>query len=156
MVKGTDGVMDGAESTPVDGGGEPKKEQENPEAEAQRLEEQVDAIRDNLDGLVSELDHRRHEFMRKVRRYAVPVAIGAAAVGLAVAGGVVWRRVRRPTPTRIQRLGAALGRAVDHPERVARQQTSPTVARKLILAAGAAAVSVVARRLAQRWLEERH
>jgi hypothetical protein len=151
--------MGGAESTPEDGSdGVPKREpeQDNPEAEAQRLEDQVDAIRDNLDGLVSELDHRRHEFMRQLRRYAVPVAIGAAAVGLAVAGGVVWRRVRRPPPTRIQRLAAALGRAMDHPERVAQQQTSPTAARKLILAAGAAAASVVARHLARRWVEERH
>jgi hypothetical protein len=153
MVKGTAGLMGGVESTPGNGDGVPKKE-ENPEAKAQRLEEQVDAIRDNLDGLVSELDYRRHEIMRLLRRYAVPVSIGAAALGLAVAGGFVWRRVRRPPPTRIQRLAAALGRAADHPERVA-QQTSPSVARKLILAAGAAAASVVARHLAQRWVQER-
>ncbi|HXI56456.1 MAG TPA: hypothetical protein VNO55_10375 [Polyangia bacterium] len=154
MVKGTAGLMGGAESTPADGDGEPTKK-DNPEAEAQRLEERVDAIRDNLDGLVSELDHRRHEFMRQLRRYAVPVAVGAAALGLAVVGGVVWRRVRRPSPTRIQRLSAALGRAVDHPERVAPKQTSPSVARKLVMAAGAAAASVVARHLAQRWVAER-
>ena len=122
--------------------------------EAERLEQEVEQIRGHLGGLVSELNHRRHEAMDlglQARRYAIPLALGAVALLGLVAGGVALSihrsRRRRRLPARLARLRQALARMVDRPERVARPQ--PSVGLKILAAAGAAAASVVGRRLAQ-------
>jgi hypothetical protein len=63
----------------------------DPEAQARDLEQEVDAIRDELGDLVGELDRRRH-------RAAKPVMLGAAAVAAsagALAGFLLWRRHAR-------------------------------------------------------------
>jgi dihydropteroate synthase len=89
--------MGGARSTTGDGVGGSTRDgagKVDPEAEAQRLEQTVDALRDNLDSLVSELDHRRHQLMRRLRRYGTPIAIAVAAIGVGVVGRRVWRRMR--------------------------------------------------------------
>ena len=118
----------------------------DPETEAQRLEEKVEAIRDNLGGLVGELDRRRHR-LTATARSALPYVAGAvAAVGLAITGALAWRRRKRPS--RGGRLITALQRAAAHPDRVARNQ--PSVAKKIIAAGGAAAASVLVRRLAEK------
>lgn len=65
-------------------------ETNNPAPDARELEQQVDAIRDELGDLVGELDRRRH-------RAAKPMAVAGlalAAAGLTVAGVLVWRRRR--------------------------------------------------------------
>jgi hypothetical protein len=113
------------------------------------LEQKAEAIRDNLDGLVAELDYRRHE---AVRRWAKPIAIGAAVLGAGVVAFIVWRRFRRP-PSRLERFRAAIARAMAHPDRVAK--TSPSMAKKIAVAAGTAGVSVAARRLVSRVLPDR-
>ena len=77
MDKRTDGVVENKDISP--------------EAQARDLEQQVDAIRDELGDLVSELDRRRH-------RAAKPLMLGAAAVVLgaaALAGVLKWRRRAR-------------------------------------------------------------
>ncbi len=121
----------------------------DPEKRAAELEQKAEAIRDNLDGLVAELDYRRHE---AVRRWAKPLAIGAAVLGAGVVGLLVWRRVRR-RPSRLGRLRAAIERAMAHPDRVAK--TTPSMAKKIAAAAGTAGVSVAARRLVSRVLPAR-
>jgi hypothetical protein len=60
----------------------------SPEAQARDLEQEVDAIRDELGGLVGELDRRRHRAGKPAMLGALAVAVGAAAV----AGIVLWRR----------------------------------------------------------------
>jgi hypothetical protein len=108
------------------------------------LEAQAEVIRDNVGALVGELDRRRKRLVPPL------VASGLVMLGLAV--GAAWL-LGRAAPSRARRLQEALRRATDHPERVAREQ--PNVAKKILAAAGAAAASVAARKLAQRWLSAR-
>jgi hypothetical protein len=63
----------------------------SPEAQARDLEQEVDAIRDELGGLVGELDRRRHRAGKPALLGAAALAIGAAAL----AGIVMWRRRAR-------------------------------------------------------------
>ena len=118
----------------------------DPEDEAQRLEEKVEALRDNLGGLVSELDRRRHRLTAAGKR-ALPYAAGVAgAAALAVTGALIWRRRNRPSGPR--RLLEALRRISAHPDRVGTNQ--PSVGKKILAAAGAAAASMLVRRLMDR------
>jgi len=63
----------------------------SPEAQARDLEQEVDAIRDELGGLVGELDRRRHRAGKPLMLGAAALAVGAAAF----AGIVMWRRRAR-------------------------------------------------------------
>lgn len=127
----------------------------SPEQEAERLQGDVRAIRDKLGGLVGELDHRRHEALDwrlQLRRHAVPLMLGGVvAVGL-VCGGIALSvrraRQRRRLPERAARLGEAMARMIDRPERVAKAR--PRVYSRLLMAAGTAVTGVLVRRLAQR------
>jgi hypothetical protein len=127
------------------------------EARAERLQHEIESVRENLGGLVSELDHRRHEALNvglQLRRHALPLAIaGAALLGL-TAGGIALAirrsRARNSLPARAVRLGQAFKRMVDHPEQQA--PPPPNLGLKILAAAGAAAASVLARRLMQQLL----
>jgi hypothetical protein len=66
---------------------ESRLEKPEPLEEPEQLEQKVDAIREDLDGLVDELDRRRH-------RAAKPLLIGAAASLALVVAFVLWRRAR--------------------------------------------------------------
>lgn len=133
-----------------DGGPEPRRPTEDPERKAEELDEKAEAIRENLTGLMNELDHRRHEL---VRRYVKPIGIGLGIVGLGVAAVLGWRRWGRK-PSKAVGLVGALGRVAAHPERVgAAPQTS--VAKRVLGAAAAAVVSVAARQLATHVLATR-
>jgi hypothetical protein len=118
------------------------------------LQQEIAEIRDNIGGLVSELDHRRHDIFdvgSQVRRHGLSLALGGLAlVGLAAGGVLLARRrvrARRSVPVRVARIGQALVRLVDHPER---QSPPPqSIGLKILAAAGAAAASVLARRLMQ-------
>lgn len=126
---------------------------------ADELQHEIEEIRDNIGGLVSELDHRRHDFLdvgSQVRRHGLSLALGGlAVVGLAAGGVLLARRrlrTRRRLPVRVARIGQALVRLVGHPER---QSPPPeSVGLKILAAAGAAAASVLARRLMQRVVDD--
>ncbi len=111
--------------------------------EAERLEQKVGQIRSHLDGLVSELNHRRHVIGR---RYGRPIGIAAAVAGVATIGALVYWRVTRKPPSRLQRLRGALDRMMAHPERVA-APPPPSVPKRLLAAALGAAVSIAVRRI---------
>jgi hypothetical protein len=122
----------------------------SPAREADRLEEQVDAIRGDLGELVSELERRRH-------RVGKPLVVAAAAtVTLAAlaAGALLLRKRRRQRRPRFRArsLAAALRRSLAHPERVAPKKEGRSIAMKVALSAAASVASVVARRTAQRLL----
>jgi hypothetical protein len=134
--------MDQREDRVTGAGGDPEKR-------ADELEQKAGAIRDDLDDLVGELDHRTHDVMR---RYVKPIAIGGAVVAAGLIGFLVWRKYRR-RPSGVERLGVALRRAVAHPERVA--EPSPSIAKKVVAAAAAAGASMAIRRLVSRALPER-
>jgi hypothetical protein len=121
---------------------------QDPNERADDLARRADAIRGDLDHLVGELDQRAHNAMR---RYVKPAAIGAAVLAAGIVALLLWRRHRRP-PSRIERLGLALRRAVAHPDRVAKP--TPSIAKKVIAAAGAAGASMAARTWVSKALAE--
>ena len=122
------------------------------------LQREIESIRTGLDGMVGELDRRRHalfDVRSQLRRHAVPlIALGAALLGIAAGGialGVAHRRRRARLGPRLARFHEALRRMTDQPGRVA---NSPSVGRKIVGAGGAAAASVIAKRLAGNLLRE--
>ena len=138
------------------GGKEPGPAPTNENVEA--LQREVESIRTGLDGMVGELDRRRHmlfDVHSQMRRHAVPlIALGAALLGIAAGGiflGVAHRRRRARLGPRLDRFHEALRRMVDQPGRVA---STPSVGRKIIGAGGAAAASVIAKRLAGNLLRD--
>jgi len=143
-------VDEGKNGVKSDGGPGARRPTEEPERRAEELDEKAEAIRENLTGLVNELDHRRHEL---VRRYVKPIGVGLGIVGLGVAAVLAWRRWGR-RPPRAAGFGAALRRVAAHPERVA-AAPQRSVAKRVLGAAAAAAVSVAARQLATQVLAAR-
>jgi hypothetical protein len=138
-------AIQGAES----GGRAPKRGKDE-------LVREIATVRTDLAGTIGELDRRRHELFdvrRQLRENPVRLlAVAAALLGVAVGGislEIARRRRRDRLRPRLSRLEEALRRMVAHPNRVA---TDPGVGRKIVGAAGAAAASVVARKLAQRLL----
>jgi hypothetical protein len=124
------------------------------------LHQEIESIRTGLDGMVGELDRRRHtlfDLRSQLRRHSVPlIALGVALLGIAAGGivlGVARRRRRARLGPRLGRFHEALSRMVDQPGRVA---NSPTVGRKIVGAGGAAAASVIAKRLAGKLLRDGH
>jgi hypothetical protein len=122
---------------------------------ADELQHEIESIRDDLAGMVGELDRRRHELL-DLRRHAVPlIAIGAALLAVATGGitlAVARRRRRARLGPRLERLREALERMIDKPNRVA---NTPGVGRKIVGAGGAAAASVLAKHLAKRLVAAR-
>jgi hypothetical protein len=107
---------------------------------ARGIEAEVDAVRSELTTLVAELDRRRHELFDvklQLRRHVLPVVlttlVGSAALAAAVALGVRRSRRRRTLPARGRRVSEAVGRLLDHPERVA---TEPTIVERIAATAG--------------------
>jgi hypothetical protein len=115
---------------------------------------EIDVLRTELGGLVSELDRRRHEVF-DVRLQASRHPLVAAGVAVAVAllvGGAISHAVRnarrRETPTaRARDVRAALGRLAHHPRRVAAE---PSISTKLLTAVAVAALTTLVKRFAER------
>ena len=123
------------------------------------LQREIEVIREGLDGMVGELDRRRHtlfDVRSQLRRHTVPlIAVGAALLGIVAGGialGVAHRRRRARLAARLTRLQQALRRMIDKPARVA---NTPTVGQRIIGAGGAAAASIIAKRLAGNLLRDR-
>jgi hypothetical protein len=136
-------------STKKDGGGHLRE-----------LERDIETIRGNLGGLIGELDHRRHEALDvrlQLRRHGLLLGLGLLAVAGVVTGVVLMRRARkrrrRRLPARLRSLRHAVQRMVAEPDRVVESQ--PRVPKRILAAAGAAAASVVGRRVAERIVRRR-
>lgn len=136
------------------------KPEEKPDPD--RIKEDIDGIRRNLGGLVAELDRRRHEafdIRLQLRRHTVPLAIGVAALAVAVGTTVavvmhrrhqqrrLAARLRRLPPL-LHQLRLALGRALAEPDRVA--ETPPRLPAKLLTAGGTATAATLGKHLATR------
>ena len=133
----------------------PAPTSENVEA----LQREIETIREGLDGMVGELDRRRHRLFDvrgQFHRHTVPlIAVAAALLGIAAGGialGVAHRRRRARLGARVARFQQAIHRMIDKPARVANK---PTVSQKILGAAGAAAASAIAKRLAGKALRDR-
>jgi hypothetical protein len=126
---------------------------------ARTLEAEVDRVRDELTSLVAELDRRRHELFDvklQVRRHAGPVALSLLAIGATAAGAMALRvrraRRARALPARGRRIGRAVGRLLEQPERVA---VEPTVLERIAAAAGSAAAVYLVKMVLDRMLSRR-
>jgi hypothetical protein len=117
----------------------------------------IAALREDLGGLVAELDRRRHALLDvrlQARRHAGGAAVAAVSL-IGAAGGVVWlgmwRARRRQTPVaRATRLQEAVERMIDQPERVATEQS---VLEKIVTAAATAGVATIMNRILGTALE---
>jgi hypothetical protein len=128
--------------------------QTSPRAAARQLEGEIAALREDLSGLVGELDRRRHEMLDvklQLKRHALGVALTGVAV-VAAASGLVWlgtwrAQSRARLPSRAGRLREAVSRMIDKPERVAAE---PTIPGKILTAAAAAAVATLVKKGLER------
>ena len=116
-----------------------------------QLGAEIAALREELSGLVAELDRRRHDMLDlklQARRHALGVTATVASLIGAAAGVVwvgIWRSRRRQTLlSRARRLGEAVGRMADQPDRVAAEQP---VLGKIVTAAATAAVATMIKRI---------
>jgi hypothetical protein len=111
-----------------------------------RLTHEVDTARDDLGHLVDRLDRKRHAVARKLPLVLISLAlIGVTAGGIAIA--VSRRRRRQQLPSKLRRLGVALRRVADEPERLAGDAGA---SRKAAGGAATAAGSVLAKLLAEK------
>jgi len=116
---------------------------------------EIDTLRRELGGLVAELDRRRHEAFDlglQARRHPVAVAVVAATVALVVGGLLALaakeRRRRRRPSVRAREARHALGRLLDHPDRIA---VEPSMGTKV----ATAVVTLVATTLAKRIIDRK-
>jgi hypothetical protein len=121
----------------------------------QELVHEVREIRENLTGIVRELDHRRHELFDwrlQLRRHAGFVTILAGATVLLVAGSILMsvrrRRIERRTMTRVKKMRRAVARFVDDPDRVVPRE--PAVSKKVLAAALTAAAATAGKKASER------
>jgi hypothetical protein len=91
------------------------------------LEAEIEGLRGELDGMVDELDRRRHEAFDvrlQLRRHAgLVAAVGAGALLLTVFGIAAWTSSRRRQDllhVRLQNLGRAVALMARHPDRLQR------------------------------------
>jgi hypothetical protein len=126
----------------------------SPREAARRLDGEIGELREELSGLIGELDRRRHELLDvklQVRRHALGVTLSAVALITAASGLVwfgMWRAQRRARLlSRAGRLREAVSRMVDRPERVAAE---PTLPGKILGAAAAAAAATLVKKGLER------
>jgi hypothetical protein len=129
-------------------------DERTPRAIAERLGTEIAVVRDDLDGLVAELDRRRHDALdvrRQLGRHAFGVALTMLAL-LTTATGTVALSIRRQRrrarlPAQAGRLRHAIARMTEHPERVAAEAT---LTGKIVAAAASAAVATLVKKLLER------
>lgn len=129
----------------------------SPRENTRQLEGEIAVLRDELTGLVAELDRRRHEltdFKLQARRHVLGVTLTGASLLASAAGFVwlsVWRTRRRSQATaRIRRLREAVSRMVDPPDRVAAE---PGIPARILTAAANAVVATAIKRVLEHSLQ---
>jgi hypothetical protein len=135
MGEGADRVRNGS-PTPADVG---------------RVAGEIDVLRRELGGLVSELDRRRHEALDvrlQLKRHPILVGTVVVVAALVVSAAITLtvhdvRRRRRPA-TRAREVRDALGRLLEHPRQVASQ---PSISNKVATAVGVAIATALVRRM---------
>lgn len=131
----------GGRATGMNGGGRGERPDE-PDA----IEREIGSIRGDLDGLVAELDRRRHDALDwrlQLRRHRRALWIAAGVAGATVLGvSVARRRRRRNGAASVQELLHALRVVARNPEALTRavegQRTGTMVARGVPKLASAA------------------
>jgi hypothetical protein len=115
---------------------------------------EIDLIRNELGGLVAELDRRRHEAFDvrlQLTRHPLVVAGVATVVALAVGGAIALAvrsaRQRESPGARARDVRAALGRIADKPRRIGAE---PSIRTKLLTALLLAVATTMAKRMTER------
>jgi hypothetical protein len=129
----------------------------SPQESTRQLDGEIAALREELAGLVAELDRRRHELVDvklQIRRHALGLTLTGVAL-LATASGFVWlgawhARRRRTVLSRFGRLREAVSRVIDRPERVAAE---PGVPARVLTAAANAAVATAIKKVLERGIQ---
>ncbi len=137
--------------------GNGKVQARSPRETTRQLDGEIAALREELAGLVGELDRRRHElldFKLQAKRHALEMVLTGTAL-VATAAGFVWlgawhSRRRQSMRSRAGRLREAFSRMLAKPERVAAEQTVPT---KIFTAAANAAVATAIKKVVERGLQ---
>ena len=129
----------------------------SPRENVRRLEGEIAVLRDELAGLVAELDRRRHELTdikRQARRHAVGAALTGTGLLMSAAGFAwlsAWRRRQRSKATaRMEHLREAVSRMVARPDRVA---AKPGIPAKILTVAAHAAGAIAIKKILQRGLQ---
>jgi len=143
----------------IEGGDTPRASaQDGQERRPEVLEREVEEIRDNISGIVGELDRRRQELVDwrlQLRKHGVLIAaVGASCVvgfGLTVAVGSARRRRRKQPFAKARRLRDAVERMIEHPELVARPH--PSIGRKALSAIVTVVASALAKTVIRRILD---
>jgi hypothetical protein len=127
--------------------------------QVRRVSSEIEGLRGELGSLVAELDRRRHEAFDlglQARRHPVAVIVAASAVALVVGGliaaAVRSRRQHRRPAVRARETRRALARLLEHPQRVAADQS---VLQKVVGAVAATAGTAIAKRLVDRYVVPR-
>jgi len=119
------------------------------------LEGEISALRDEIGDLVGELDRRRRNLFdvrAQLRAHPVAVSIAGLTVAALLGGAVALlvhnarRKQRRSYKAR--QLRVALGRVMQHPERVGRGEPPPS--EKILAAIGTTAAALLVRRALER------
>ena len=126
-----------------------------PRETARQLESEIAAVREELSGLVAELDRRRHEALDiklQVRRHGLELALTGVAL-IAAASGFVWfksRQSRRRAGWRgqLERLRAA----VIPPRKTGHRAEAPRAVTSILTAAANAGVAAVIKKGLERAL----
>jgi hypothetical protein len=129
----------------------------SPRENSRQLEGEIAVLRNELTGLVTELDRRRHEltdFKLQARRHVVGMTLTGAGL-LASAAGFAWLSVWRSrrgsqATARMGRLREAVSRMVDRPDRVAAE---PGIPARILTAAATAAVATAIKKVLERSLQ---
>jgi hypothetical protein len=93
--------------------GPPASSTDDPQERAARLEREAEQIREHLDGLLGELDRRRHaatDLTKQIGRYLIPAAISAVALGATIWAAVALLRRRRAHNRRLVTRASVLSR----------------------------------------------
>jgi hypothetical protein len=124
-----------------------------------RVSGEIDTLRNELGGLVAELDRRRHEafdLRLQLRKHPLLAAAAATAAALVLGGALALavhgRRERRRPAVRARETRRALARLFDHPDRVG---SEPSFANKVGTAVAVAIATAVAKRLVDRTVPAR-
>jgi hypothetical protein len=111
-----------------------------------KLQHEVEEIRGNMDSIVSELDHRRHDVLDwRLQLQKHWVALSCVAGGVLLFAGTmiglgIWNRQRLKRPTvRARKIKEALVRIYRDPDHVAKP--SPNIANKVLAAMASTAAS---------------
>jgi hypothetical protein len=121
--------------------------------QAASIEREIEVIRGNLDGLVTELDHRRHRLnpMVAARRHPTTFAIAGVLVAGAVTAAILVHNARERRRNSWLGRGHRLKLALTELMQSKAPAATPNVGLRMLGAVATAAAGMIGRRLATQF-----